>query len=149
MRSSQADIAVIVTETMPKDMERFGMKDGVWICNYTEIKSLAFVLRDSLIKVHAAQASQENKGDKMSLLYSYLTGTEFRQQIEAIVEGFTELQYGIQKEKNAMQKIWKEREKQLEKVLLNTTNFYGSVKGIAGNAIGDIKLLELGGEDEV
>ena len=80
----------------------------------------------------------------MSMLYSYLTGTEFRQQIEAIVEGFTELQDGIQKEKNAMQKIWKEREKQLEKVLLNTTNFYGSVKGIAGNAIGDIKLLELG-----
>ena len=148
MRSSQADIAVIVTETMPKDMERFGMKDGVWICNYTEIKSLAFVLRDSLIKVHAAQSSQENKGDKMSLLYSYLTGTEFRQQIEAIVEGFTELQYGIQKEKNAMTKIWKEREKQLEKVLLNTTNFYGSVKGIAGNAIGDIKLLELDSDSE-
>ena len=144
MRSSQADIAVIVTETMPKDMERFGMKDGVWICSFNEIKSLAFVLRDSLIKIYAAQASQENKGDKMSMLYSYLTGVEFRQQIEAIVEGFTELQDGIQKEKNAMQKIWKEREKQLEKVLLNTTNFYGSVKGIAGNAIGDIKALELG-----
>ena len=149
MRSSQADIAVIVTETMPKDIERFGMKDGVWVCNFTEIKSLAYVLRDSLVKIHAAQSSQENKGDKMSLLYSYLTGTEFRQQIEAIVEGFTELQYGIQKEKNAMTKIWKEREKQLEKVLLKTTNFYGSVKGIAGNAIGDIKLLELGGEDEI
>lgn len=148
MRATQADIAVIVTETMPKDMERFGMKDGVWVCSFTEIKSLAFVLRDSLIKIYAAQSSQENKGDKMSLLYSYLTGTEFRQQIEAIVEGFSELQYGIQKEKNAMQKIWKEREKQLEKVLLNTTNFYGSVKGIAGNAIGDIKLLELGGETE-
>ena len=148
MRSSQADIAVIVTETMPKDMDRFGMKDGVWICNFTEIKSLAFVLRDSLVKIYAAQASQENKGDKMSMLYSYLTGTEFRQQIEAIVEGFTELQMGIQREKNSMQKIWKEREKQLEKVLLNTTNFYGSVKGIAGNAIGDIKLLELGGSEE-
>jgi len=144
MRATQADVAVIVTEAMPKDMDRFGMKDGVWICSYTEVKSLAFVLRDTLIKIFAAQASQENKGDKMSMLYNYLTGTEFRQQIEAIVEGFTELQQGIQKEKNAMQKIWKEREKQLEKVLLNTTNFYGSVKGIAGNAIGNIKLLELG-----
>ena len=144
MRSTQADIAVIVTETMPKEMERFGMKEGVWVCSFAEIKSLAFVLRDSLIKINAANASQENKGDKMSMLYAYLTGTEFRQQIEAIVEGFTELQEGIQKEKNAMQKIWKEREKQLEKVLLNTTNFYGSVKGIAGNAIGDIKALELG-----
>ncbi len=144
MRNTQADIAVIVTDTMPKDMERFGIKDGVWICTFSEIKSLAFVLRDSLLKVYAAVASQENKGDKMSMLYSYLTGLEFRQQIEAIVEGFTELQEGIQKEKNAMQKIWKEREKQLEKVLLNTTNFYGSVKGIAGNAIQNIKALELG-----
>lgn len=144
MRNTQADIAVIVTETMPKDMDRFGMREGVWICNFSEIKSLAFVLRDCLIKIYAAQASQENKGDKMSMLYAYLTGVEFKQQIEAIVEGFTELQEGIQKEKNAMAKIWKEREKQLEKVLLNTTNFYGSVKGIAGNSIADIKKLELG-----
>lgn len=144
MRATQADIAVIVTATMPKEMDRFGMKEGVWVCSFNEIKSLSFVLRDSLIKLHAAQASQENKGDKMSMLYAYLTGNEFRQQIEAIVEGFSELQEGIQKEKNAMQKLWKEREKQLEKVLLNTTNFYGSVKGIAGNAIADIKALELG-----
>ncbi len=144
MRNSQADLAVIVTETMPKDMDRFGMREGVWICSFSEAKSLSFVLRDSLIKIYAAQASQENKGDKMSMLYSYLTGVEFKQQIEAIVEGFTELQEGIAKEKNAMAKIWKEREKQLEKVLLNTTNFYGSVKGIAGNAISDIKKLELG-----
>jgi len=144
MRNSQADLAVIVTETMPKDMDRFGMREGVWICSFSEVKSLSFVLRDSLIKIYAAQASQENKGDKMSMLYSYLTGVEFKQQIEAIVEGFTELQEGIAKEKNAMAKIWKEREKQLEKVLLNTTNFYGSVKGIAGNAISDIKKLELG-----
>lgn len=143
MRATQADIAIIVTKSMPKDMDKFGLKDGVWICNFTEIKSVTFMLRDSLIKIHAAHASQENKGDKMSMLYSYLTGTEFRQQMEAIVEGFMELQNGIQKEKIAMQKIWKEREKQLERVLLNTSNFYGSVKGIAGNAIGDIKLLEL------
>lgn len=144
MRNTQADLAVIVTETMPKDMDRFGMREGVWICSFAEAKSLAFVLRDSLIKIYAAQASQENKGDKMSMLYAYLTGVEFKQQIEAIVEGFTELQEGIQREKNAMAKIWKEREKQLEKVLLNTTNFYGSVKGIAGNSIADIKKLELG-----
>lgn len=144
MRNTQADLAVIVTETMPRNMEHFGMQEGVWICSFAEVKSLSFVLRDSLIKIYAAQASQENKGDKMSMLYAYLTGVEFKQQIEAIVEGFTELQEGIQKEKNAMAKIWKEREKQLEKVLLNTTNFYGSVKGIAGNSIGDIKKLELG-----
>lgn len=144
MRAQTADIAVIVTETMPKDMDRFGMKDGVWICNFSEIKSLAFVLRDSLIKIQAVAVSQDNKGDKMQLLYNYLTSNEFKQQIEAIVEGFTALKDGISKEKIQMEKLWKEREKQLEKVILNTTHFYGSVKGIAGNAIGDIKTLELG-----
>lgn len=142
MRAQQADIAVIVTEALPKDMEYFGMKDGVWICRFTDLKALSFLLRDSLIKIHGALASQENKGDKMHLLYNYLTGNEFKQQIEAIVEGFIELKSSITKERAQMEKNFKEREKQLEKVLLNTTHFYGSVKGIAGNAIGDIKLLE-------
>lgn len=144
MRAQTADIAVIVTETMPRDMERFGMKDGVWICSFSEIKSLTFVLRDSLIKMQAVIVSQDNKGDKMLLLYNYLTSNEFKQQIEAIVEGFTSLKNGITREKIQMEKMWKERERQLEKVILNTTHFYGSVKGIAGNAIGDIKTLELG-----
>jgi hypothetical protein len=142
MRSTQADIAVIVTETLPKDMNHFGMKDGVWICRFADINALAFLLRDSLIKIHTALVSQENKGDKMQLLYNYLTGNEFKQQIEAIVEGFVALKDGITREKIQMEKIWKEREKQLEKVLLNTTHFYGSVKGIAGSAMSDIKLLE-------
>jgi hypothetical protein len=142
MRNTQADIAVIVTEVLPKDMDQFGMKDGVWICRFTDIKPLSFLLRDSLMKIHAALMSQENKGDKMQLLYNYLTGNEFKQQIEAIVEGFVALKDGITREKIQMEKIWKEREKQLEKVLLNTTHFYGSVKGIAGSAMGEIKLLE-------
>ncbi len=142
MRATQADIAVIVTEVLPKDMDHFGMKDGVWICRFVDLKALAFLLRDSLIKIHSALATQDNKGDKMQLLYNYLTGNEFKQQIEAIVEGFVFLRESLIKEKLQMEKIWKEREKQLDKVLLNTTHFYGSVKGIAGNAVGDIKLLE-------
>lgn len=142
MRAQQADIAVIVTEVLPKDMDTFGMKDGVWICRFSDVKPLAFLLRDSLIKIYGAVISQENKGDKMQLLYNYLTGNEFRQNIEAVVEGFVSLKDGITRERIQMEKIWKEREKQLEKVLLNTTQFYGSIKGIAGNAVGDIKLLE-------
>lgn len=141
MRAQQADIAVIVTEVLPKDMDTFGMKDGVWICRFTDVKPLAFLLRDSLIKIYGAVISQENRGDKMQLLYNYLTGNEFRQNIEAVVEGFLSLKDGITRERIQMEKIWKEREKQLEKVLLNTTQFYGSIKGIAGNAVGDIKLL--------
>jgi len=142
MRAQQADIAVIVTETLPKDMDSFGFKDGVWICRFTDVKPLAFLLRDSLLKIHIALISQENKGEKMQMLYNYLTANEFRQNIEAVVEGFLALKDGITREKIQMEKIWKEREKQLDKVLLNTTQFYGSIKGIAGNAVGDLKMLE-------
>jgi hypothetical protein len=142
MRAQQADIAVIVSEALPKDMETFGFRDGVWICRFQDVKPLSYILRDGLLKVHTALVSQENKGDKMHMLYDYLTGTEFRQNIEAVVEGFHSLQAGIVKERVQMEKIWKEREKQLEKVLLNTVQFYGSIKGIAGSAVGDIKLLE-------
>jgi hypothetical protein len=142
MRTSQADIAVIVTETLPRDMETFGFRDGVWICRFSDVKPLSFLLRDSLIKIYGAMVTQENRGDKMQMLYDYLTGSEFRQNIEAIVEGFVSLKDGMTREKLQMEKIWKEREKQLEKVLLNTTRFYGSVKGIAGNAVGEIKMLE-------
>lgn len=142
MRSQGADIAVIVTQAMPKDMERFGQKNGIWICGFHEVVSLTFVLRDGLMKIYQAMKSQENKGEKMQMLYDFLTGNEFRQQIEAIVEGFVQMKNGINKERIQMEKIWKEREKQLEKVLLNTTHLYGSVKGIAGAAIGEVKLLE-------
>ena len=141
-RAQQADIAVIVTEVLPKDMTSFGFKDGVWICRFPEAKALSFVLRDSLIRIHSALVSQENKSDKMSTLYNYLTGVEFRQNSEAVVEGFLSMKDSITREKLQMEKLWKEREKQLDKVLSNTTQFYGSIKGIAGNAIDDIKLLE-------
>jgi hypothetical protein len=142
MRAQQADVAVIVTEVLPRDMDAFGFKEGVWICRFTDVKPLAFILRDQLIKIYGAVATQENKGDKMQLLYNYLTGVEFRQNIEAVMEGFLSLKDGITREKMQMEKIWKEREKQLDKVLLNTTQFYGSIKGIAGSAVGDLKMLE-------
>ena len=145
LRSQGADLAVIVTETMPKELDRFGIKDGIWVCSFAEIKSVAMILRDSLQKIHAVRISQENKGDKMQMLYDYLTGREFRQQMEAIVEGFTAMQEALLKEKKVTMKLWSEREKQLEKVLENTIGMYGSVKGIAGSAIAEIKLLEYPG----
>lgn len=142
MRSQQADLAILVTEVLPRDMDSFGFKEGIWICRFSEVKALSFVLRDSLIKINTAVVSQENKGDKMQMLYDYLTGNEFHQNIAAVVEGFVALRKGIITEKIAMEKIWKEREKQLDKVLANTVQFHGSIRGIAGNAVGEIKLLE-------
>jgi hypothetical protein len=142
LRGQKADIALIVTECMPKDMSCFGIKDGIWICSFSEVKGVSMLLRDSLIKISDIRSSQENKGDKMQMLYDYLTANEFKNQIEAIVDGFTSMQNALNKEKLQTQKIWKEREKQLEKIFLNTVDIYGSVRGIAGKAVGEIKQLE-------
>jgi hypothetical protein len=142
MRAQNADIAVIVTQTMPKDMEHFGEKSGIWICTYKEIRALSHVLRNSILKVFAVTKSQENKGDKMQLLYDYLTSSEFGEQWKAIREGFLAMKHSIDTERNAMEKLWKAREKQLEKILLNASHISGSIDGIAGMEHIDLNLLD-------
>jgi hypothetical protein len=149
MRNKAVEVAIIVTQNYPKDMHCFGLKDGIWICSFKEVLALTSALRHTIIRVAETKKAEENKGEKMQLLYGFLTGTEFRQQIETIVEGFLSLKNNISKERIQMEKIWKEREKQLEKVLLSTSGMYGSIKGIAGASIGSIPLLEDGGDEEL
>ena len=141
-RSQGADIAVIVTQTLPRDMERFGAKDDVFICTFAEVKSLSTILRDSVIKTFAITKNQENKGDKMHLLYDYLTSNEFADQWKAIREGFMSMRLSIQRERDTMEKLWKAREKQLEKVLLNAAHIRGSIEGIAGADAVNLELIE-------
>ena len=143
IRDKNANIGVLVTEVLPSGLDRMGLVEGIWVCTYDEFKGLSAVLRESIIKISAAVVSQENKGDKMGLLYDYLTSNEFKLQIEGIVEGFTQMKSDLEREKNAMNRIWNQREKQLDKVIKNTIGMHGSLKGIAGGAIGEIKLLEL------
>ena len=142
MRSTGADVAVLVTKTMPKELECFGLKDGIWICTFSEVKALANVLRDGIIRVYNSAKKHENKGDKMHLLYDYLTSNEFSEQWKAIREGFVAMKMSIVNERNAMEKLWKAREKQLEKVLLNAAHVKGSVEGIAGQDSIHLGLLE-------
>ena len=139
----KADIAVLVTETMPKEMDRFGQKDGVWVCSYQEVQSLTAVLREVLVKTHAAAASQENKGEKMELLYAYLTGNEFIQNIKRIVENYDAMIHQLNSEKKAMHKIWAQREKKIWVVQENISSLFGSIKGIAGNSLPSSEVLEL------
>lgn len=141
MRSQGADVAVIVTHALPRDMDRFGEKEGVWVCSFAEVKPVVQMLRDGIIKISSAQKSQENRGDKMHLLYNYLTSREFAEQWQAIREGFMSMKLSIQKERDAMEKLWKAREKQLDKVLLNAAHIRGSVDGISGTDV-DLNLLD-------
>lgn len=146
IREKNANLGVLVTEVLPNGMERMGMKDGIWICTFEEFKGLSAVLRETIIRVSQAVQNQENKGDKMAMLYDFLTSNQFHLQMEGIVEGFTQMQEDLLKEKRAMQSIWKQREKQIDKVINNAINMHAAIRGIAGNAVQSIKALELDNE---
>jgi hypothetical protein len=144
IREKNANIGVLVTEVMPADMDRMGLREGIWICTFEEFKGLSAVLRQSIIQISNALVAQDNKGDKMGMLYDYLTSNEFKLQMEAVVEGFTQMNIDLQKEKNAMIRSWRQREKQIDVVRENTIGVHASIKGIAGNAIQSIPALEIG-----
>lgn len=148
MRALGADLAILVTRKFPKDMERFGEKDGVWICSFAEAKALASVLRDGIIRVFNASKSQENKGDKAEMLYNYLTSSEFREQFKSILETFMNMKKSIVNERAAMERMWKAREKQLERGILGLSGIQGSVTGISGGLESmNFDLLEYEGEE--
>ncbi|MGD9628509.1 MAG: DUF2130 domain-containing protein [Pyrinomonadaceae bacterium] len=138
----KADVLVLVTEAMPGGCDGYVFQDGVWICTFWQVRSLSMVLRHSLIDVHTRFQIEQGKETKAEMLYDFLTGQEFKGQFEGILEGFKSVQDGYSREKLQMTKIWKEREKQLDRILVNASGFYGSVRGIAGAAIPEVKMLE-------
>lgn len=144
-----ADIGVLVTSVYPKEMKRMGFVDGIWVCSLDEFKGSVSLLRESLIRIHQTAQKEENKSDKMTLLYNYMTGNEFAMQMRAIVDGFIKMQEELDKEKRSLMASWKRRQKTIDGVLANTTEMYGSLQGIAGSsAIGQIDALELLEEDD-
>lgn len=147
MQNRQVNVGVLISESMPKGIDRVGQKEGIWICRFEDLNSLVVVLRESLIQISRALLVNQNKGDKMTLLYDYLTGPDFRIQIEAMVEGFVQMQTDLERERRAMEGLWKKREKQIEKVLFNANQFYSSIRGIAGNAVPEVRHFELPEED--
>ena len=142
MRSQGADVAVIVTQALPKEMDRFGEKDGVWICNFADAKVVASILRDSLVKIHEANKMLDNVSDKKEQLYKYMSGSEFKLKWEAILDTYFNMQKQLVKEKARTTSLWNEREKQLDTMMKNAVGFIGDIKGIGGL---EIKLL---GEDD-
>jgi len=149
MLKANADLGVLVTSVYPPDMNRMGFVEGIWVCSLDEFKGSASLLRESLIRVHKTVQKEENKSDKMSLLYNYLTGNEFQMQLKAIVDGFMQMQTELDKERRSLMASWKRRQKLIDGVLQNTTEMYGSLQGIAGSgALGHIEALELPEEIE-
>jgi hypothetical protein len=142
MRQQGAQVAILVSRVLPRDMDCFGEKNGIWICNFSEVRALTEVLRDGVIRIFHASRNQQNKGNKMQLLYDYLTSNEFSEQWKAIREGFSSMKMSIQRERDMMEKLWKTREKQLEKVLLNAAHIKGSMEGISGQEEFNLNLTD-------
>jgi len=144
-RTIKADLAVIVSAVLPEGVKGFVFRDGVWICDIKLAIALATALRINLESITREKAMSVGKNEKMEVLYSYLTGIEFKQRVEAIVEAFTNMDEGLRKERLAYEKIWSEREKQIKKVITNTVGMYGDLSGLV--SLPQIKTLELGEGD--
>ena len=148
-RIVKAEIAVLISAVLPKSINGFGLKDGVWICDFQNFVPLVQVLRQMLIKVQSTKQAEENKGDKMEMMYSFVTSEAFSSRIHAIVEGFSNMKSELDQEKRAMNRIWSRREKQIDKVIENTVSLHGSIEGIAGKSFPDLEILSLNdGQDD-
>ncbi len=148
-REVKAEVAVLVSEVLPKEVSGFKLVDGVWVCSIPLSVSLAEAIRVGLMGVAKSRAAAEGKGEKMETMYNYLCGPEFRQKIEAIVEGFRAMREDLEKEKKFFIKNWAKREKQIERVVFNTVRMYGDMQGIIGATLPELASLEPGsGEEE-
>lgn len=143
MRNAKAELGVIVTETLPEGIKRFGLVDGIWVADFASALPLASSLRWSLHQLAIAKLSQEGAREKSAILYAYLTGAEFRQRVEGVIEAFSTMKEDLEAEKRALTKHWAKREKQLSQVVENMAAMYGDIQGISGNALQRIEALSL------
>ena len=142
-RAAKAEVAVIITQVLPKDVDTFDLIDGVWVTHPKSTLPVALVLRHALLDVATARNVSEGQQTKKDIMYQYLTGPRFRQRVQAIVEAFSSMNEDLDKEKKVITKQWAKREEQIERVMQSTVGMYGDLQGIAGKSLQEIEGLEL------
>jgi len=141
-RTAKAEIAVLVTQALPKDVDTFHFIDGVWVTHPRAAIPVALMLRHTLIEITSARQSLAGQQTKTEMIYHYLTGPRFKQRVEAIVEAFSSMQEDLDKEKKAITKQWSKREEQISRVMTSTVGMYGDLQGIAGKSLQEIEGLD-------
>jgi hypothetical protein len=144
-RAAKAEIAVIISQALPKEVETFGFVDGVWVADPKVTLPVAMSLRQTLIEVASVRQASEGQQTKMEMVYGYLTGPRFRQRIQAIVEAFSSMREDLDREKKAITRQWAKREEQIDRVMQATVGMYGDLQGIAGKTLQEIAGLEFHG----
>jgi hypothetical protein len=142
-RQAKAEVAIIVSQALPKDVETFELVDGVWVTHPKTLMPVAIAMRHSLMEVACARQATEGQQTKMEMVYQYLMGPRFRQRVQAIVEGFSSMQEDLDKERKVIMKQWAKREEQIDRVMQATVGMYGDLQGIAGKTLQEIEGLEL------
>ena len=144
-RAAKAEIAVIISQALPKEVDTFGFLEGVWVADPKVALPVALSLRQTLIEVAAARQASEGQQTKMEMVYSYLTGPRFRQRVQAIVEAFSSMKEDLDREKKVITRQWAKREEQIDRVMQATVGMYGDLQGIAGKTLQEIEGLEFQG----
>jgi hypothetical protein len=142
-RDAKAEVAALVSDVLPADAGCISQVEGIWITDFRSALGLAMALREALLQVAHARTALAGKNEKMEFLYAYLSGPQFRQRIEAIVESFATMKVDLDGERRAMEKQWAKRERQIERVIGSTAGMYGDLQGIIGAALPEVKILEL------
>lgn len=142
-RESKADMAVLVTSVLPKEISGFGLKDGVWVTDYASAIGLGAVLRETLQRISMARIMSEGVNIKAEQVYKYITGAEFRQRVEALVDAFKQMQDDLISERRAISRIWTKRQTQIELMQSSTISIHGKLHAIIGNALSEIPVLQL------
>jgi hypothetical protein len=141
--SAKAEVAAIVSQTLPKEVETFALINQVWVTHPRTALPLAMALRQALIDVTCARQTVEGQQTKMGIIYEYLTGPRFRQRLEAIAESFSSMRDDLFKEKKVITKQWAKREAQIDRIMTASIGMYGDLQGIAGKTLKEIEGFEL------
>lgn len=144
----KAEVAILVSRVLPDDIQGFGLKNGVWVVGYSHVIPLASALRLHISEVSKVKQSLVGRDEKMEVLYTYLSGAQFKNRIENIVMAFMNMKKDLETEKRSFQRLWNKREKELEKVVLSTSSLYGDLQGIIGGSLPTIQQLELPGAED-
>lgn len=147
-RTAKAEIAILVSQVLPKGADTFETVDGVWVTTPKTVLPVATVLRDALLQIGMARQSMEGQQTKTEMVYQYLTGPRFRQRVEAIVEAFSSMKSDLDRERRAIMKQWSKREEQIERVMGATVGMWGDFQGIVGQSLHEIKGLEFDALDD-
>jgi len=144
-RALKAELAILVTDALPKDCANFGHRGGVWVAGPSCAIGLATALRVHLIEIAQTKSSAIGKNEKMEVMFRYLAGAEFRQRIEAIAEAFIDMQQDLQEERRVAERRWSKREKQIQRVITSTAGMYGDLQGLIGSSLQAIPALSYDG----